>query len=254
LITAARVRAQITQIDRYNTAVNAFKLKYNALPGDMRPDQATAYGLFVRTGGAGDGDGDGFVTCLACTNMSNWATFSTLGGENVFFWTDLSAAGLIDGGFNDNSDSLVTATTDTQYAAEMPRAKIGNGNFLYVNAYYEDNTNAQKTINGIQIIKPTSIGGVPGAGVIMTHAAGLTPLESFNIDQKIDDGLPVSGKVIAMYPDSTSNDFNPIAGAEIEYFLWPSICVLPGPPIVYNVGTAGVSTVANCSLRFNAPW
>jgi prepilin-type N-terminal cleavage/methylation domain-containing protein len=34
LISAAAVRAQISQIERYQTAVNAFRDKYSGLPGD----------------------------------------------------------------------------------------------------------------------------------------------------------------------------------------------------------------------------
>src|SRR5689334_20830022 len=35
MIKAAQIRATVAQIEKYNTAVNTFRNKYNALPGDM---------------------------------------------------------------------------------------------------------------------------------------------------------------------------------------------------------------------------
>src|SRR5450432_727787 len=43
LIKAAEIRGQITQIEKYNTAVNTFRGKYNCLPGDCV--NATALGF-----------------------------------------------------------------------------------------------------------------------------------------------------------------------------------------------------------------
>jgi prepilin-type N-terminal cleavage/methylation domain-containing protein len=34
LIRAAELRSLVSEVERYNSAVNAFKLKYNCLPGD----------------------------------------------------------------------------------------------------------------------------------------------------------------------------------------------------------------------------
>ena len=244
LIHAAAIRRQVSQFEKYNTAVNSFRLKYNVLPGDMLPEQASALGFFGRSGGGGDGDGDGYITGLG--------GYFYLGGETVLFWEDLSAAGLIDGSFKYNPD--VNMTTDAQFAAEMPRAKIGNGNFVYVNGVYNGFippvTSGDNTLymNGFQIIRTDSMNGF---GMLNT-TSGLTPVESYNMDQKIDDGLPLSGKVIAMYGDYDGIQLSP--GWEIDYGWLTSKCVLPGPPVTYNVGTPAVSNTYQCSLRFNAGW
>ncbi len=172
------------------------------------------------------------------------------GRENVLFWTDLSAAGLIEGSFNDNSDDWVEASTDAQFAAEMPRAKIGNGNFIWVNGVYYGVIPSAPTVwrtltmNGFQIIEP-----LPISGGIVGINSGLTPLEDYNMDKKVDDGLPLSGKVIAMYGSDWGSP-----GIEILYSDTPSLCVLPGPPVTYNIGTPAVSNTYQCSLRFNASW
>jgi hypothetical protein len=37
MIAAAAVRAQISQIEKYHTAVHTFQSKYGGLPGDLMP-------------------------------------------------------------------------------------------------------------------------------------------------------------------------------------------------------------------------
>ena len=44
LITAATVRAQIAQIEKYQTAVNTFRGKYGYLPGDIPDPAVTQFG------------------------------------------------------------------------------------------------------------------------------------------------------------------------------------------------------------------
>ncbi len=251
LITAARIRAQISQIEKYNSALNAFRVKYNAIPGDMIPGTAAALGFFPRTGVQGDGDGDGYICSLRNVPFNDDCPFM-LGHETVLFWTDLSSAGLIEGGFNDNSDAGVNANTDAQIAAEVPRARIGNANFIFANGEYFNSNNTYVIKNGFQISRIISVGPPFTPGVVCSKAA-MTALESFSIDNKIDDGLPTSGKVIVMWPDSTGGP-NEIVGQAANFPEYPSLCMLQGPPITYNTGTPGVSTVANCSLRFQGQW
>ncbi len=48
LINAAAIRAQITQIEKYNTAANTFRGKYGYLPGDIPDPYTTQFGLVAR--------------------------------------------------------------------------------------------------------------------------------------------------------------------------------------------------------------
>ena len=45
LIEAARIRAQGSQIESYEMAINTFRLKYNMLPGDLTSTQASMLGF-----------------------------------------------------------------------------------------------------------------------------------------------------------------------------------------------------------------
>ena len=60
------------------------------------------------------------------------------------------------------------------------------------------------------------------------------------MDKKVDDGLPLSGKVIAMYGSDWGSP-----GIEILYSDTPSLCVLPGPPVTYNIRTRRCPTHTN---------
>jgi prepilin-type N-terminal cleavage/methylation domain-containing protein len=47
LIKAAEARAQISQIEKYNSAVNTFRAKFQAIPGDMAVATANQLGFTV---------------------------------------------------------------------------------------------------------------------------------------------------------------------------------------------------------------
>src|ERR1035438_2217859 len=62
LIAAAGVRATISQIEKYNTAVNTFRTKYNnQLPGDIDATDAAQFGFAARGPNPGQGDGNGII-------------------------------------------------------------------------------------------------------------------------------------------------------------------------------------------------
>ncbi len=104
LINASYVRAQITQIEKYNQAVNTFRDKYSELPGDIEPGLVTKFGFTtvpVRGGIAGEGNGDGIIHSVSFGNPYGWG----IAGEALFIWADLSAnTHLIDGNFSTVAD------------------------------------------------------------------------------------------------------------------------------------------------------
>src|ERR1700679_178462 len=64
LIRAAGVRATISQVEKFNTAVNTFRGKYGYLPGDIPQASVTQFGFAVspvRAGSRGQGDGNGLL-------------------------------------------------------------------------------------------------------------------------------------------------------------------------------------------------
>lgn len=190
LIKAAQVRAQITQIERYNTAVNTFRVKYGYLPGDIPNPDATTFGFAARGPNAGEGDGNGL--------LEGWngvgASGSIVGNEITTFWSDLGTAGLIEGTFYGNptvcDTVLVTLHPPSRY---WPPAKLGQGNYVY--GWSTNSTN----LFGIAV--PT---GSTGA-CQMEFSAGLSVQQAYAIDAKIDDGFPQTGTVTAILPHPNTN-------------------------------------------------
>ena len=200
LINAATVRAQITQIEKFQTAANTFYGKYGALPGDITPQAVTQFGFTAgaaRSGGVGDGDGNG--------ELDEPGTSYGQGGENLYFWEDLSTnSHLIEGGFNaaTGPDTFGTCVSIATCSVYFPYAKIGNGAFIYVYSGYVQVTCCNSYHNGpnffgLGFINGLAVDGNPDSDMTGFPAPALTVAQAYSIDKKIDDGLPTTGNVLA---------------------------------------------------------
>ena len=138
-IRAAQTRAQITQIERYNSAVNAFVTKYGGVPGDLAANLATQFGFHVGNscdGSPGKRDGNGLIEGSGVGYPLNQTV-----QETGLFWGDLSTANLVDGGYLlaglglgacDGSSSTLVSTPGITYVGNaFPSGKIGYGTFIY---------------------------------------------------------------------------------------------------------------------------
>lgn len=187
LIAAAGVRATISQIEKYNTAVNTFRSKYDCLPGDCA--NAANFGFAARGAASGEGDGNGIIQGIGafpgCTSSN---------GEAALFWEDLSTAHLIDGGF-----SSATATTNASGAIGnyFPTAKLGQGNYIYVWSGGPGGWNADGVGETVPTISAFQLSVL--SVQLLIRRRGLSVAQAYTIDGKIDDGLPQSGNVIASY-------------------------------------------------------
>ena len=204
LIEAAKIRQELTQIERFKTAVHTFEAKYNGLPGDLNQTDAAAFGFTPRGGGRGHGDGDGILEYCDGTV----STSAYLGCESALFWRDLSDAGLIEESFTAATDAPIAVATGQANNTYVPDAKVGVQASVIafsiaapvsipndIGAYY-NSCGVGSICYAIAGIYSNSIAAEGGAfaGVI-GQGVGLTPLEAFAIDSKIDDGLPMTGNV-----------------------------------------------------------
>ena len=211
LISAARIRSQITQIDQYNAAVNTFKLKYNCLPGDCK--NAAQFGFPARGQYLGQGDGDGVLEGIWQPNVNiNWNHHGAKhgAGETVTFWVDLSIAGLIASSFNTaTSNSPPNADiTGTDIGKYFPTADIKQNAYVYVwSSGHRDTVTGGIQSTGTNYYGVSRVTGIPVVSSYAdTQAApGLTVQQAYNIDSKVDDGNPQAGKVTAAYPLNWTN-------------------------------------------------
>ncbi len=258
LIKASEIRAQVSQIERYNTAVKTFKLKYGGIPGDLLATDAQAFGFFASTYGPGMplmassllgngrpfGDangilesGDSTIGCGASAGNSNCQY-----AELLMFWRHLSGdAKLIEGnyskdyivgtqyGIQANSAIATSRTTPDTINLALPFAKAGKNSFIMVNSY-----------QGINYFSLIGIDNLSGVGYFNTVHNPLSAQEAYKIDIKIDDGKPNTGVVRAI--DRSTAGHAPA--------LWINLsantnCVTGGTDY-----TLSNENIASCSLSF----
>ncbi len=268
LIQAAEIRAQISQIEKYNTATHTFKLKYGYLPGDIPDPTASAFGFKSRN--IGQANGNGMISGGIGNVGQTWGWVQT--GKPQMFWVDLSTAGLIDGGFSAASPSDDNNTGCLQpISSYYPTAKIAGGIFVYVNSAYNTvgvttNTNYNHdnffSISQVQSLKN-------GSWCEIIGVMGIAVKQTYNIDVKIDDGLPISGKVTAVASGLSSSGagfYGTLNFANGEHIY--NLNILPGGsainpssltcydnsnnainPIVYSMSQNGGNGM-NCALSF----
>jgi prepilin-type N-terminal cleavage/methylation domain-containing protein len=216
LIRAAEVRATISQIEKYNTAVNTFRGKYGALPGDLNNTVATQFGFASRGQYPGEGDGNGVIEGIDFNGATENDGFAIFTGELGMFWSDLTYAngmnlGLIEGGFRAASPNILPSggIAGTQIDQYLPQAKLGHGNYIYVWSggwaewwqvtFAGCCTPMPGTGDNINYFGLSAITGQGGTGGWEAASnATLTVAEAYNIDKKMDDGLPQSGRVMAI--------------------------------------------------------
>lgn len=234
LIRAAQVRAQITQIEKFNTAINAFYGKYGALPGDLNAATAHQFGFTPRGTNAGQGDGNGMIEWYS---GSGNVGFAEGGGETGLFWVDLSSANglnvnMIEGSFSSATinppASIVTTASMNLY---LPAAKIGGGNYVYVGGGSGGNA------FGISVPQSIDTTGT------MTSSPGMTVQQAYSIDNKIDDGLPETGNVVAAYVSGNVEVIAPNAAAPSATTCFDTTS---GQYSLSQNGGSGV----NCALGF----
>ncbi len=195
LIAAAIIRSQISQIEKYQQAVNTFRGKYGYLPGDIPQPDANRFGFKPRGPALGQGDGNGILEGYFNSHQG----FFVFDGELALFWNDLSAAKLIDSNFTlADYSAPPDDVCGSDIAKYIPQAKIGSIGYVYAwsgagEAY--GLTNNGKNYFGLSAITAGDISnnlGTPVEGPLLTVS------QAYSIDKKIDDGLPQYGKVIAL--------------------------------------------------------
>ena len=205
LIRAAELRAVTTEHQRYLTAVQSFRDKYFAIPGDMNTatkfwgaadaSAATCPSVPSTTTATCDGNGDGRLSTV--TSMS----------ESWHFWKQLANAGLVEGSFNgvagaaNRFDSIVGTNIPGSRMANAGWTVLDVDIYLTTSPTYYFLTTYGNTFNfGSKLNLRWSNGPI------------LKPEEAWNIDTKVDDGKAVQGKLVAGYTNActtaaSSTDF-----------------------------------------------
>lgn len=196
LIEAAELRALSNEHQQWQTAVNTFKQKYMALPGDMR--NATQFWGRADTGATSgqcanptSNQGDGKETCNGNGDgiIGEWSDLANY--YEVFrFWQHLANAGMIAGQY-----SGVPGSGGGQHhedGVNVPASKFSGAGWNVENV---------DDLGGDALFFAGDYGNYYELGAMTAnncHQSGaLTPAETWNLDMKMDDGKPARGMVVA---------------------------------------------------------
>ena len=239
MIKAAEIRSTVSQIQEFDTAANTFRDKYEYVPGDVAGAKATILGLTTRTGAIGKGDGNGLVESCAAASM-------LLGCETDLYWRDLNQMNLVEGSFDTATDALAAAATPDIVKLHVPEAKLKRGNVITVYA--------STGRNYYQITGMTAV-----AAGVYTLSAVLSPQEAMNLDQKMDDGRPLTGLARAAYSLTAVNGIQAKNNATASAYVAASFtgCVASDAASgtatdPYQVSTEDYAATPACQLRIRS--
>jgi len=199
LIKSATLRAVMTEARNYNTAVNSFYVAYNAYPGDYTVNFASG----VATGYIGDGDGR-----IEFNSTSGGTTTATAQGKAEGFgavamlaYTKMITTETLTAGSATSFDAAGAAGTTIpqskvrgtgwifDYLIGTPTAAAGTND-----SWANEGQNAVILTSGWAASSPTN--SILSLLTSATFAKGaLTAEDAKSVDLKLDDGLPISGKV-----------------------------------------------------------
>ena len=215
LISASQVRAQISQIQEMRTAMNAFRVKYNCIPGDC-PNATDFFGSIDSSGHyIINGNGDGFIYgaggVYGVINSPSGCLHADVTGKASQALLQLNDAGLTAYTANGNNDQTgiyhqaMVATAGKVF----PYAKYDNKSGIFITCLQDSvwptltpsflqyqnvivfGTGSGWNAIGLQgNIDMTQRYSIPGPGTI-----GIPIKIIHQMDLKIDDGVPNSGKL-----------------------------------------------------------
>lgn len=185
-----KMKEQIMQVGKFNSAVATFQNKFMGLPGDLLSAQAERVGFSTGDGTPAHSDGDGQLS--PCS--PEWS--EGLGCETVLFWSQLANSEMIEGKFTAASryaDSRVLDTDLPEYY--LPTSPLAPE--LYMMVWHADNVakGSKSYMPSGNYYQLTIIHGIDD-GKILNDPYALSPLAAKEIDKKLDDGYPLSGKIL----------------------------------------------------------
>lgn len=173
LIRNSEVKTVITEYNEYKQAAITFRSKYAALPGDLA--DATSYWA-----SASNGDGDGII---------DWASAPNTTGEFAQFWSQLALAGIVEGQFSGLAGSGGAA--HIVIGTNAPKSALTNAGWgaWTLGIYAGDASSFAYDYGNVLTLGGTSSNAWNFIPVLKSE-------EAWNIDTKLDDGMPGAGKII----------------------------------------------------------
>ncbi len=198
LIRASELRSVGTEYAQYRTAVASFRDKYFALPGDMT-NATNFWGPAANCPGT-NADTTAAVVATCNGNGDDVLRPNAVTANEWFrFWQHLANAGMVEGSYIGVADRASYNGEAATIGWNVPASKLANAGWSAGRANDRDITDTsyfEGTYGNLLVF------GAKNA-VTWSSAAVLTPAEAWNIDTKLDDGKPGTGR--AFVPENRAN-------------------------------------------------
>lgn len=189
LIASANLRAQVSDVERINTATNTFRLKYNCLPGDCK-NATTFFAASSQPEQTSNGDGNKLIEVYhSPSGVWGWLD------EAKSYFDHLALGGLLPLTPYNETSGITAANSGLPLKISplgndpMWQPPVGTG--LYIG--YEP------AVDYIPAGHKIAIGGNIGLTVtIAQFGKQISQSQAYAIDSKIDDGKPFSGTSVAV--------------------------------------------------------
>ena len=204
--------------NKLNTAFNNFKLAYKALPGDMY-NAVEVFGNVAAVQATSNGNGNDLIDNSSVSNIATTAnniyfnfqgvaTASSSVYEGFLALQHLAIAGYIKGFYTGN---VAITTGQLNYMPSVVNKGndgfyFGSTNSLTANTVFTAGSNST---NNSLIVYARIIDFNADNSIAITSESTygvLSPADSYKIDQKYDDGLPLTGRIVAANGNITTND------------------------------------------------
>lgn len=196
LIRAAELRSISSDLSSYQTTINTFKDKYFSMPGDM--PNALLFWPADTTSNCTHGTGtDQTPKLLTCNGNGDGRIVGTQYNESWRVWQHLANAGLISGQFSGHRNNLTDLNIfgggtacgcfNAKAGVNVPLTKFSNVGPMMM---YDDTTDGSEYspfANNVIYYGRDNVDKNKGEFLL--------PEELYNIDVKMDDGLPATGQI-----------------------------------------------------------
>ena len=209
MIRGSELQGIITDYTKYQTAVEDFRKQYKALPGDMI-DATDYWGISTACAGASTtgtckGDGDALIDPAAIAGGA---------GENYQVWVQLKLAGRITGTYSGaaGSGGASHSVGGTNVPKGIIKTSAWEVNYLSPTYGGDATTYANGNYGNYFRFGATTTSGANTAAI-------LKPDDARKVDDKLDDGRPGTGTIVAGIWDDCTNSATFNVGASDRYLV-----------------------------------
>jgi len=212
LLRSASLQSIMTDKNRYQKAIEAFRDRYHALPGDYsgatnlwgaansNPTPCAQLTTASTTKATCDGNGNDSI-------YENVAA-SYYGHERFRMWQHLANAELIEGQYAGVNASSTNNVFSYKAGWNAPTSKIRNATW---EVYDTQGGTGSARFSGPDYHHIMLFGGEMNTSYSHVYGKIMTPKEMWSIDSKFDDGLPGQGNIQSLIPIAAGYNKNACA-------------------------------------------